>query len=350
MTDQPTRTELKALRRAFLDLRHPDELAEALGVPLLKLTSLGIDPPYRIFEVPKSDGTMRLIEDPEKPLKGILRRLNRYLQAVYYFQKTEAAYGFQLHCANDHEHQYRDILNNARQHLGCQWLLNVDLEDFFHHIKVRRLARIFLSPPFSFPKDLVRLLLMLVTLKGRLPMGSPTSPILSHFAAALLDGELSILARGKDWHYTRFADDMSFSSQQPITVEDVTHVRDYIRAFEFYPNEEKVKLYGPDDVKEVTGLVLADKKVVLKEQFITELEKEIHRLGEVHFVHGKMSRKRSNWVEKYQERISGMLAFAGYVMGEGHGTVQQLQKQFKQASEDAEKDFGSYSWLDFPYM
>ena len=348
METKPTRIELEALGNAFLALPTPAGLAEALGVGSLHLHALALDPPYKVFHIPKKDGSLRLIEDPQKPLKGILRRLNRYLQAVYYFKKTEAAYGFMLHCANDEAWQHRNIVNNARRHTGCAWLLNVDLEDFFHHVKSRRLARLFLSPPFSFDKDLTRLLTMLTTYKGRLPMGAPTSPVLSNFASILLDGELLLLARMKGWTFTRYADDMSFSSPVEITVDDATHVRDYIRAFEFYPNEQKVKLFKPGDVKMVTGLVVGEKDVQLPAGFVGELEQEIARLGEVSFVQGKMGRERSRWVEGYRQRIGGMLEFASYVLGERHETVTRLEHSFQKTMEPPD-DFGAYSWLDFPY-
>lgn len=348
MADKPTSIELKALRSAFLNLRTPLALAEALAMDVLKLTALALQPPYKIFHIPKKDGSSRLIEDPQKPLKKIQRKLNRYLQAVYYFQKTEAAYGFMLQCDGDEAYQHRNIVNNARQHLGCRWLLNIDLEDFFHHVKTRRLVRLFLSPPFSFSKDLTRLLVMLATYNGRLPMGAPTSPILSHFATQLLDGELLLLARGKGWNYTRFADDMSFSSSDEITAKDFSRIREYITAFGFYPNEQKVKLFKPGDVKMVTGLIVGEKDVLLPDSFLSGLEQEIGRLGEVTTVQGRMGKERSQWVEKYRQRIGGMLEFAGHVLGERHQTVIELERNFKQASEPP-GNFGAYSWLEFPY-
>lgn len=349
MNIKPTRIELSALSEAFLALRHPEDLSEAIAAEPLHLHAVAAAPQYHIFQVPKKDGSLRLIEDPHKPLKRIHRALNRFLQAVYYFRKTESAYGFTAQCANDEPHEHRNIVNNARRHLGAPWLLNVDLEDFFHHVKDLDLARIWLSPPFSFEEELAGLLVRLCTFKGRLPMGAPTSPILSNFAAELLDKELEQLARSRGWTYTRYADDMSFSSQEEIAIEDITLIRTVIRAFDFYPNEEKVKLYGPKEPKLVTGIVVGENKFELPPLFTEELEREIDRLGEVVTVQGLMGKERSRWVEEYRQRIGGMLEFAGFVLGERHEKVTGLERAFEKAVQPPD-NYGAYSWLDFPYV
>lgn len=147
-------------------------------------------PQYHVFAVPKKDGSKRIIENPETVLKRIQSRLNDFLQAVYYLHRSEAAFGFMICPADDP--QPRHIVSNARLHLDKAWLLNIDVEDFFHYVKESRVRNLFQKPPFGFREDLAEALARLCCFKGRLPMGAPTSPALSNLAVTDMDGDLLI--------------------------------------------------------------------------------------------------------------------------------------------------------------
>jgi len=71
------------------------------------------------------------------------------------------------------------------------------LKDAFHAILADRVAWVFLNKPFSFDSELASLLMRLTSYQGRLPMGAPSSPTLSNFAARLLDTDLELLARSR---------------------------------------------------------------------------------------------------------------------------------------------------------
>ena len=96
--------------------------------------------------------------------------------------------------------------------LAKPYLLNVDLLDFFHAVKRDRIYDIFRSKPFNFKRNLPDILADLTTYQARLPMGTPTSPVLSNFACRELDRGLLLFSENMLWTYTRYADDMSFSS------------------------------------------------------------------------------------------------------------------------------------------
>ena len=94
-------------------------------------------------------------------------------------------------------------------------------------------------------------------------MGAPSSPALSNFAARAFDEEMLQIAARKQWTYTRFADDISISGKQAISLADAELVSQTARAHGFKLNDSKTKLYGTNDIKEVTGLVLGERKVEL---------------------------------------------------------------------------------------
>lgn len=348
MPNAPSRLELRALREQFLRLETTTQLCALFNEDPLELSSLALEPAYEEFEVLKRNGEPRLIENPVPALKRFQRKLNEALQAVYYFERSPAAYGFLTACADDEAWQHRNIVSNARQHLGRPWLLNMDVEDFFHYIGAERVALVFLSPPFRFVEETAALLMRLCTYKGRLPMGAPSSPIITNFATRLLDQDLLTLARSRQWAYTRYADDMSFSSKDEITAEDIELLRQYYRAHGFEPNEQKTKLMGPKDEHSVTGIVIRENQLDLPQQFFEELHIEINRLAEIANTKGRLGITLKDWVEDYADKIEGMIAFAEYVLGKNEPRVQKAERALEKA-KSGPKAFGAVSWLDFPY-
>lgn len=169
--------EQKAL---FCSINSIRTLCRVLRIDQRKLQLLMSQPKYRSFKIPKRSGGVREIEVPGADLKRVLVQLNKYLQSVYLFERSHAAYGFIVGVRNDDDR--RCIVSNAKRHVGKKYLLNLDLKDFFHSVTRDKVIEIFDTPPFNFRRDLPVILADLVTHQGRLPMGTSTSPVLSNFA------------------------------------------------------------------------------------------------------------------------------------------------------------------------
>lgn len=151
----------------------------------------------------------------------------------------------------------RDIYTNAKRHLGNKYLLNIDLDDFFHQIDLQKLENLFSDYSlFSFNSETEQLLVRLVSYRGRLPMGSPTSPPLSNFATIGIDNDLLAWAGKSHFDYTRFVDDLSFSSNMKITQTHLDQIIEILFTHRFIIDPAKTKNFGLADVKEVTGLML----------------------------------------------------------------------------------------------
>lgn len=321
--------------------RHLRELLEVEATEWLYLTERAS---YREYTIPKRNGGFRLIEDPEPALKNVLRRLNPYLQAVYHSVRSGAAYGFML--CPDQDPEPRNILTNARRHCGRAYLLNADFLDFFHAVSQTSLQRLFEREPFDFPEELSGALARLCCRKGRLPIGSPTSPVLSNFAARPLDAALFQLARHHQWHYTRFADDLSFSSDAVIGPAHVREVRQCCLVEGFRFNERKVVVYGPGDDKYVTGLLVND-SVEVPADFLENLHAEITKLQTVLEIKFRTGQYQSGWVERFRQQIEGHLRFARFVLGSQHPDYQHLLHQYEAAQKPLGPEYGPASWLDF---
>ena len=344
--DKKTHQQHQQQKKNFCSIRSLSELGLLLKAEKRKLELLAAKPSYKTFTVPKKDGGERLIEEPDAALKQVQSLLNRYLQSAYFLEKSTAAYGFVIGVRNDEDR--RNILTNAKKHLNKAYLLNVDLQDFFHSVTRDRVLDIFLKPPFNFKGQLPDLLADLATYNGRLPMGAPTSPVLSNFACRELDRRLSTMAEDLLWAYSRYADDMSFSSNRAIDEETVNSVLRLIREEGFNPNTRKIKVYGPKDDKIVTGLLLTD-KVNLEEGYLKQLETDVQQLADVLRAQNEQGQLATRWVEQIKQQVRGRLSFAGFVLGRNHEHYQALKEAYYVAVNPPQEDFGAISWRGFPY-
>jgi len=343
-----TLRQLRYRRQRLLRLQTMQELCVLVGQPEHQLQLLAAMPPYNEFTVQKRDGSPRFIEDPQPKLKQVLRMLNAYLQAIYFFDKPDASYGF-ITIPKDDPAPPRHIVTHAERHLGCLWLMNIDLEDFFHQITTEAVAKRLGDMPFQFDEDVVQLLARLMTYKGRLPMGSPCSPVLSNLVFQREDLALETWAKANGWLYTRYADDLTFSAQQVITVPQFGQTVNLLENHGYRVHPRKRRLCGPDDVKSVTRLVLGTDGVQLPDDFHSELTDLIEDLRRTTRVVHRMGEADSPWLTNYRQRVQGMVGFAQHVLGDHHEDFHRIRNAFTDATEPPAEDFGTYSWLDFPY-
>lgn len=342
-----TKKYLKYQSDLFCRLQKKSEVLELLKVSPKQFQALTENPKYNSFMVGKKSGGERHIENPSYELKAVQDRLNQQLQAVYYFHKTPLAHAYIISTSN--EKDKRNILENARKHIGKPYLLNIDLKDFFHTIEVPRLWKVFGSAPFRFQHDAAKSLTRLVTYHNRLPMGSPTSPVLSNLAMIPLDNALLKFAEPQQMTVTRFADDISFSSAQEITTEHLETIKNLIVQEGFVLNEEKVKFFRPEDIKEVTGIQVLEDKVDLPANFIPELESEIAQLEAILLVQNQQGKLNTQWVETFKKHLQGKINFLGYITGSNSAEKQRLAALLEKASQPPPEEFGSYSWRSFHY-
>ena len=106
----------------------------------------------------------------------------------------------------------RSIVTNAKQHKRKRYVFNVDLEDFYGSINFGRVRGLFRAEPFSMGEKAAAIAAQICTFENSLPQGAATSPVISNFIASELDRKLSSLARRYRLTYTRYADDITFSS------------------------------------------------------------------------------------------------------------------------------------------
>ncbi len=307
-------TQLANLSMRFEQIETVTDLCNLLGVTEGVLEKHLQKPDYHTFYIPKPGGQKRQIQEPAAGLKQLQQNLNRYLQAIYYGVKPLCAHGFII-CPTD-DVQPRNIYTNALQHTKGEWFLNIDLKDFFHTVTTTHLKNLFRST-FFFSPDLTKALVALTTLQGRLPMGAPTSPVLSNLACIYLDFQMEKLAETANATYTRYADDLTFSFREHPPADFMEQVRGVILLHGFTVNEGKLRFQNRLQQPEVTGLIIGKGQLpTISKGWLKRLKQEIKILR---WFMSEAVRERGMFhayaFDRFRQSLQGQVAFVGFVLG-----------------------------------
>ncbi len=104
----------------------------------------------------------------------------------------------------------RDNLSNALKHKGKKYHFVTDIRNFFPSVNIKMVYRSFSTIGCS--PDVSSILTKLTTYEGHLPQGTPTSPYIANLAAMPMDGLILEFCDANKMVYTRFVDDLTFSS------------------------------------------------------------------------------------------------------------------------------------------
>lgn len=166
---------------------------------------------YAKFKIPKKDGGTREISAPLGPLKAVQRELATLLnecraEILETTKRAPLSHGFR---------EDLSIVTNAHNHTARRYVLNVDLADFFPTFNFGRVRGFFLKDKdFELHEKVATVLAQIACFENSLPQGSPCSPVIADMIAHILDARLVGLAKRAKVTYSRYADDLSFSTNQ----------------------------------------------------------------------------------------------------------------------------------------
>tara|TARA_R110000744_G_C19347262_1_gene560025 strand:+ start:517 stop:2277 length:1761 start_codon:yes stop_codon:yes gene_type:complete len=283
-------------RRNYLLLKQAKkkpELASILGVSATFLTrtlyrsgvNSHVDSHYHQFDIIKKSGGIRTISAPSNELKDLQRKLSDLLldckDVIHIDNNVECflSHGFE---------RERSIITNARIHRGKKNVLNLDLADFFGSFNFGRVRGYFIANRyFKLDPHIATIIAQIACYKDSLPQGSPCSPVIANLITNSLDIKLSQLAKRNGCSYTRYADDITFSTRKksfPLAI--VKNVKNLalgskllgeIRRAGFSVNPTKTRLQFKDSRQEATGLVV-NKKVSVKSEYWRSTRAMAHSL------------------------------------------------------------------------
>lgn len=308
---------------------------------------------YRTFTIPKKSGGERTISAPVKLLKSFQTYVNRILQAFY--EAPECVTGFVPN---------KSVLDNAEQHIGQNFIFNSDLKDFFPSISQARVWGALKTKPFNFQEKVAAAIAGMCCIqetvqdneghiKNRyvLPQGSPCSPVLTNIVCHNLDWKLSGLARRFHVKYSRYADDITFSSNHNVFhdgSEFMAEFRRIVKEQNFVINEKKTRLQKRGSRQEVTGLVVSD-RVNVSREYVRDIdnllylwEKYGHNAAFAKFlVHYTPKQNHHTYNPNMENVLGGKLNYLRMVKGDDSPVWRRLQKRYNKLVDRKESVGGT---------
>lgn len=225
---------------------------------------------------------------------------------------SEFAYGFV---------NKKSIKTNALIHANNDYVICMDIKDFFPSIKQETIVSIFKNAGYTTSAS--KRLSQLCCYYEVLPQGAPTSPYLANLVCKKMDGELNQLANKFDSVYSRYADDMTFSSENDIS-EMISEITRIVELNGFLINNRKTIVFPKRNPKFITGLVVQNGSVRVPKKFKRELKKEIYFCKKYGVLNHLQNIEAKNFIN-YREHLYGKAYYIHMVEPEvGNYYLEQL--------------------------
>jgi len=304
---------------------------------------------YRQFKIKKKSGGFRQITAPRtRNFMMMLSSVNELFRSMY--TPSDYAMGFT---------DGRSVVSNASIHIGMDYVFNIDLKDFFPSIHQARVWKRLQVPPFKFEQPIANILAGLCCMKESredesgskkdvyvLPQGAPTSPIITNMICDRLDYYLSRLAKRFNMNYSRYADDITFSSMHYVYGKGgkfMLELERIIKEQGFTINESKTRLQRKGSRQEVTGIIVSD-KLNVTQKYVRDIRNILYMWDRYGY-----NVAYSKFFPKYKEEkghvkkgnpdlvnvIDGKLMYLKMVKGEEDSVYNRLYTKFvKLANKD----------------
>ncbi len=311
-------------------LSSPADVAKALELTVSELRWLCFHSEaaerthYVTFDIPKRSGGVRRIAAPQQMLAAAQHWV--LTQVLEKLPVENQAHGFV---------KGRSTVTNATVHLQSKVVVNLDLKDFFPSITFPRVKGVFRRCGYSPAVATVLALLCteaprrVVEYDGKrlhvavgaraLPQGACTSPAISNQIARRLDRRLVGRLSKKGWVYTRYADDLTFSSKT-VGREAVAWLMAVVRhvaqeeGFALNPDKGRVNVAAGQQV--VTGLVV-NQAVAVPRSERKRLRALLHQAKKT----GLAAQNRTEH-PAFKDAVQGMVAYVS-MANEKHGAALQ---------------------------
>lgn len=312
---------------------------------------------YIAFTLEKRSGGSRTIHAPVKTLKILQKCMNLVLQAVY--DVHPYATGFI---------PGKSVTDNAAMHTAQRFVFCIDLKDFFHSIDQARIWGRLQHPPFNLSdgrRPLANVIAGLccheleverldengtskILKKNVLPQGAPTSPTFTNIICQQLDFYLTAVAKRFGLNYSRYADDITFSSAHHVYKEGgefITEVRRIVGRQNFVIKESKTRLRENSYRQEVTGLTVNVHPNVSKD-YIKSLRMWLYYSEQYGYEYAASIFCDSNGSNNLRTVLRGKLNYLKMIKGEKNSVYTKLADRFEKfvAKPVANRNVGKMSF------
>ncbi|HEX5884660.1 MAG TPA: reverse transcriptase family protein [Pyrinomonadaceae bacterium] len=341
----------------ILTLGHLGHLTGLSVKYLRSLVARDGDDPYRQFTirkrpVPGQPPRLRFIAVPEPQLIGLQRWI-----------LSEILERAPCHPASVAYVRGSRLFQAANQHRRAQWLIKIDVRDFFESITEIDVYRVFLERGYQ-PLTALELARICTRLRdvhressaptprnrrtkmrgsesvaayyssvmGTLPQGAPTSPMLANLAVQGLDEKLQAIADKVGLRYTRYADDLIFSTADKSfgrerSIQFIGDAYSALGEHGLTPNTSKTLIVPPGARKVVLGLLVDGPKPRLTRDFRAKMRMHLHFL--LHKNVGPKahaSNRGFSSAEGLRQHLLGLISFAAQI---DRSFANECRRQFR---------------------
>lgn len=229
---------------------------------------------YHLAFIPKRNGSKRLLEVP----KWELKKTQRYILdgILAHIPTHPSSHGFQKN---------KSILTYVQPHISQRVIIKFDLKDYF--LSTGRTRVISLFHLAGYPPKISQYLAHLCThrVQGKLPynlshwkyeqyhlpQGAPSSPAIADRLLYKLDVRLTKLAEKLGMNYTRYADDMAFSSATTINTSQIKSFKKLVQKIisdeGWALNTEKTRVMHNSQRQRLAGIIVNTKTNVARSEY-----------------------------------------------------------------------------------
>lgn len=251
---------------------------------------------YHSIIVKKRNGDNRTIYIPDESLKKVQTYILKHIIKPFPVSKYSKAY--ETGCS---------ISKAVKTHVKSKHYLILDIQRFYENISLLHFEKLLNK---KYCESDINTIWSLISYNNGLPIGTVTSPFVANRIMYHIDIEIS--KRLKKLKYTRYADDLTFSSHKKIDYDVIYQIRSLLREYNFNLNDAKTRFLGPNQSQRVLGLVLNNKKIQLGLKKRKEIKSRVYNF----LVHNNCSK----------EEIRGHLSFAKQIEPD---FVKELERKYK---------------------
>jgi RNA-directed DNA polymerase len=331
---------VQSARRAFgkpIPIPIPSELADESALLVhLKMTSAELKKVwwyrgrmYSQFDITKGPGKVRTIMAPDRRLKIIQQALAALLDGLY--RVRNPVHGF----VPD-----RSVKTNAEAHRRRRFVVNLDLKDFFQSITEKRVVGLLRA--LGIDKRVSEIVARLCCHMGQLPQGAPTSPVLSNMICYRLDTDLLLIAKTSRAIYTRYADDITFSSYQPPVplfegavpavgrfAPDLLapHLRAAITSNGFVVHPDKAHYADRNSRRIVTGVKI-NAGLNVDRRYVRRVRAFLHSIERFGLIDAQARHSSSGGKGSLAAHLRGKIAYVAHLKGHADPVVRSLAQRY----------------------
>lgn len=176
----------------------------------------------------------------------------------------------------------KDLFRHIEPHIDQPTVICMDLQHCFPNISQQRVYETW-KGMLGYDPELARILTQLTTIRGYLPQGPATSPMLCNFALSKMASEISAVCEANGLAYTQYVDDICISGDDVLARAVIAEVHKIVKSYGQNIKDVKTQIMDSRHQQRSMGIVL-NKNAKLTKDYAESIVAEISAIKERGFI------------------------------------------------------------------